>query len=107
MSIVGNKKQCVIANGATDSAKVNLGGHFSHVSVKIPTITSANLSLKVSQDFNEETYTTLGNGLLYVSAGTGGFYDVWALGGSYCAIQIISSVAQEAERTFEVTGVDI
>ena len=84
------------------SAEVDLEKECDTLLVHIPTITSSNLTLYVSETHGG-TYYAVGNSVT-VAAGTGGFADTWDLGG-YQHIKIGTSAEQEADRTFRVRGV--
>jgi len=90
---------------ATDddlTAAVDLGADYDTLIVYIPTLTSAELTLYVSETL-AGTYYAVGNSVT-VAAGTGGFIDVWILGGARY-IKIGTSAAQGANRTFRVRGI--
>ncbi len=102
--IQGEWKNCVITI-ATDndlSAAVDLGREYETLLVRIPTIDSANLYCYGCETLGG-TYTVLGNGV-YATAGTGGFLDVWEIGG-FKYIKIGTSAIQTSNRTFKVCGV--
>lgn len=95
-------KNATIISGSALSDIVDLGLHYDTLLVIIPTLTSSNLTLYVS-DTQDGTYVALGN-TLTVTAGTGGFADIWELGG-YQFLKIGTSAGQAANRTFKVAGV--
>jgi len=91
-----------VSVNATDSEEANLGRECDYLLIEIPTITSANLSLKVSRT-SGGTFQALGSGSQLIAAGTGAFTTTVKLGG-YQFIKIISSVSQAADITFRVRG---
>ena len=91
-----------VSVNATESEEVNLGRECDFLLIEIPTITSANLSLKVSRT-SGGTFQALGSGNQIIVAGTGAFTTTVKLGG-YQFIKIVSSANQAANRTFRVRG---
>jgi len=71
------------------------------VLVKIPTLTSSNLTVYVSKTF-DGTYSALGNSATVV-AGTGNYMDEWELCG-HRYLKIGTSASQAADRVFELRG---
>jgi len=102
--ITGEPKNAVITIATDDdlTAAVDLGRPYETLLVYIPTITSADLTCYVSETL-AGTYTALGKSVV-VAAGTGGFVDIWDIGG-FQYIKIGASAAQSANRTFVVLGV--
>lgn len=99
---VGIWQRAEIAASGTISSKVDVGGHFAYLQVVIPTITSAQLEVQVSET-KDGTYQDFGQNALTV-AGTGAYSDTWNLGG-WRYIKIKSSVAQTTIENFEVRGI--
>ena len=102
--IIGEFKNATITI-ATDNdltAAVDLGREYETLLVHIPTIDSANLTCYVAERL-ASTYYSLGSSIT-VAAGTGGFADIWDIGG-HKYIKIGTSVAQTADRIFRVCGV--
>jgi hypothetical protein len=91
-----------IASDDDLSAEVDLEKPYETLLVLIPTLTSANLTCYVSETAGG-TYYALGNSVT-VAAGTGGFADIWDIGG-HQHIKIGTSAGQAANRTFKVCGV--
>jgi hypothetical protein len=91
-----------IASDDDLTAEVDLGEYCDTLIVYIPTLTSSNLTLYVS-DEDGGTFKAVGSSLT-VAAGTGDYWDVWILG-SHRYIKIGTSAGQAANRTFKVCGV--
>ena len=91
-----------IASDDDLTAEVDLEKPYETLIVIIPTLTSSNLTCYVS-DSQGGTYVPLGNSVT-VDAGTGGYCDVWDIGGNQF-IKIKTSAGQAANRTFKVRGV--
>lgn len=91
-----------IAASGTVSSAADLGEHFAYLQVIIPTITSAQLELQVSEDLNG-TYQDLGQNAL-TNKGTGAYSDTWLLSG-WRFVKIKSSVAQTSAVVFRVRGI--
>ena len=104
MSVYGEWKDCVITitTSTTVSAEVDLGRDYDYMQIKIPTLTSANISFTVAEKTGG-TFVTLGSGNAVITAGTGAFTTTVNLGG-YQFIKVIASAAQGANRTFRVRG---
>ncbi len=101
MSIYGAWKAATIANNGTSSAEVDLGRDYDYMEIQIPTVTSCTLKVQVAETTGG-TFRDLGNGVTTATT-TGGFNDVWKLGG-YQFIKIVSSATQGAERLIRVRG---
>ena len=97
----GERKTATIAAGDTVSDAVDIGNRFAYLLIKIPTITSAQLELQVSD--GDGTYQDFGQNALTL-LGTGAYSDTWVLGG-WRYIKIKSSVAQVSAVIFRVRGV--
>ncbi len=97
-------KDCVITITSDDdlSAEVDLEKPCDELEVYIPTLTSASLTLYVSETHGG-TYSAVGSSVT-VAAATGGYFDTWILGGNQ-HIKIGTSAGQAANRTFRVRGV--
>lgn len=95
---------CTITIASDDdlSAEVDLGKPYDELEVYIPTLTSADLTLYVSETAGG-TYSPVGSSVT-VAAGTGAYFDTWILGGNQ-HIKIGTSAGQAANRTFRVRGV--
>lgn len=102
--IAGSWLDCTItiATSTTVSAAVDLGRQFETLIVLIPTITSSTLACHGASTIGG-TYYPIGNGNT-IAASTGGFADVWDIGG-FQFIKIVAGTAQEANETFSVCGV--
>ncbi len=99
---IGEWASLHIAASGTLTGAVDLGGHFAYLQVVLPTITSAQLELQVSKEF-DGTYQDLGQDAL-TAGSTGAFNDTWLLGG-WRFIKVKSSVAQTAAELIEVRGI--
>lgn len=100
----GTWADCVIANGGTTSAAVDVGRNYRYLQVVLPALTSGSLSLHVSEAI-DGTYQELkpnGESAVYGPT-TGQHNDTWWLLG-WQFVKIVSSAAQGAERTFRVRG---
>jgi len=111
--IQGTWKDCIItiATSTTLSAAVDLGRVYDTLLVVIPTITAASISVRVSESLAgtyQNLYITSTNDAdddqPITTSGTGGITWVVPLGG-FQYIKLLSSQAQEANRTFRVCGV--
>ena len=102
--ITGVPTNAVITIATDDdlTAAANLGRPFETLLVYIPTLTSSDLTVYVSETL-AGTYTALGSSVV-VAAGTGGYVDIWDIGG-FQYLKIGTSAAQAANRTFVVRGV--
>lgn len=107
----GDWKDAVIASSGTLSAEVDLGRQYDYLAVIIPTIDSAQISIKVAQKTGgtfQDLYQFDGNDdkIFITTAGTGGITVVFPLFG-FQFIKILASAAQTGgARTFKVRGVD-
>jgi hypothetical protein len=100
----GTWADCIIANGETTSAAVDVGRNYRYLQVVLPELTSGSLSLHVSEAI-DGTYQELkpnGESAVYGPT-TGQHNDTWWLLG-WQFVKIVSSAAQGAERTFRVRG---
>lgn len=102
MSIYGSWTSTTIASAGTTSAEVDLGREYEYLDIIIPTITSANISLQVS-DKTGGTFQQLGDSNNYFAAGTGAISTTFNLYG-WRYIKLVSSATQGATRTFYVRG---
>lgn len=93
-----------IATDAQNTAEVDLLGEFEAVEIDVPTITSAQIQVKAANESGSSDFDLIGDDEP-VSATTGGFRVTLSLGGKYRFIKVYTSVAQEADRTFNVRGV--
>ncbi len=100
----GSWQDCKITIATDDdlSAAVDLGAVYDTLIVQIPTLTVSDLTLYAAETLTG-TYYPVGNSITVV-AGTGGFIDIWELGG-FQYIKIGTSAGQAANRTFRVRGV--
>ena len=90
-----------IATNNTTSAAVDLGKEYETVLVTVPTIDSSTLACHVCETLGG-TYVALND--TTNTATTGGFQDVWNIGG-HRYIKIVTSGAQGSNRTFRVCGI--
>jgi len=103
MSVYGQWQDATIADEGKVSGVVDLGRDFEWVQIVIPLIDSANISFQVSERTGG-TYQALGSGSQVITAGTGEFTTVAAIGG-FQFIKVVSSATQStAAVTFRVRG---
>jgi len=110
--IVGNWQDALIDVSEDDdlSAAVDLGRHYETLQVYVPTIDSAQVSIKVPDAAGNyhDLYVTDnadgGNNKVISAASTGGFIWTIPLGG-FRHIKIATSAGQTTDRTFKVRGV--
>ena len=97
-------KNCTItiATSATQSAEVAFDRAVERLSVYVPTIDSATLTLYAAETTGG-TFYPVGNSQT-IAAGTGGFFDSWKANGLQF-FKIYSSADQTENRTFRVRGV--
>jgi len=104
---VGEWKAADIAASGTATSFIDLGGNFDSLQIVIPTITSAQIYLTVSE-FSDGTYQTLCPGTSgYTDTTTGAYNDTWELYG-WRYIKINVSAAQSGgARKFKVRGLTL
>jgi hypothetical protein len=91
-----------IANASNVSAAINLGRIYDFIQLDIPAVNACSLSLLASSIVGG-TYNTLGASSPAVNVGTGSFEEVFRIGG-HQFIKVLSSVIQNATRTFNYRG---
>ena len=93
------------------STEADLGGYFDSLVIEIPTITSAQINVKVSRTSGGtfyDLYSTDADGTsakIISDAGTGGLTWIVPLGG-FRYIKLYSSASQGADRTFYLRGIN-
>lgn len=103
----GNKVQlfpwkvATIAINGTTSSAVDLGGECAYVNVILPSVDSCTWQIQVCNE-SGGTYVDL-TGAVTSTADTGGYADVWSIGG-WQFVKFVSSVSQTAERILNVKG---
>ena len=95
MSYYGDWLAATIADEATSSAEVNLGGNFDYLQIQIPTIDAATIKIQVSES-SGGTFYDLGDGIT-TAAGAHTYADVFKLGG-YQFIKVVSSATQSTSE---------
>jgi hypothetical protein len=86
------------------SGEVDLGEHFRHVAVVIPSLDEARVGVHVATE-SGGTFTPLGNGNAATTDPTiGGYATVFDIGG-WRYLKLSASAAQSADRTFSLQGV--
>lgn len=103
MSLYGEWKNAVITIATDDdlSAEVDLGNNYEFMQIILPTLTSCQVSVQVS-DTTGGTFVDLGNSQT-TDTTTGGYATTFKLGG-YQFIKVKTSAAQGANRTIKVRG---
>lgn len=101
----GQWASTTIANGATNSATMDLGRVFDLIQFDIPAVNTCAMSLKVCKIL-AGTFNTLGGSAPTVNVGVGSCYETFRLGG-YQYVQLISSVTQNANRSVGYRGIAI
>jgi len=101
MSIYSSWKTGTIASGGTSTGVIDLAKDYEFIQVILPTLTSGTLKVQVS-DTVGGTYQDLGVSHT-TDATTGGYSDVWEIGG-YQFLKVVSSASQGAARTIKVRG---
>jgi hypothetical protein len=86
----------------TTTGAVDLGADYQYLNIYVPTITSSAISIKVSDSIGG-TYATCNLTASAISLGTGSQYSSLTIGG-YRYVKVVTSAAQEANRTFLVKG---
>ena len=110
--ILGSWKTATIAASGTLSGAVDLGRDYEFLEVILPTITSAVISVNVS-DTSGGTYqalvhtspTAVGHFVPGTTAGTGGLTALYRLGG-FQHVKLLSGATQAAERAFTIRGMN-
>ena len=102
MSLYGDWKAATIETDGTSSAEVDLGRDYDFLEIQIPTLVSGTVKIQVAEK-TSGTFYDLGDGIV-TAASTGGYADVFKLGG-YQFIKVVSSSTQTtSDRLIRVRG---
>lgn len=104
MRSYGEWKTGTIANGAATTGEIDLGQDYEFLDIILPALTACTLKVTVAK-VTGGTFQDLGSGVVVPPSGTttGGYSDVWRLGG-WQFIKIVTSANQSAARSIVVRG---
>ena len=104
MSFAPMQWQSVVMNsGASESAEIDLKRVFDLLQLDIPALNTCSLSLKAAR-ISGGTFNVLGAASPSVDVGVGSKQDVFKIGG-HQFLKLVSSVVQNAARTFYYRGI--